>query len=328
MAKNELIPASENLLLMQTEQIREIVRQLPVEERAPWSKRAKAVCQYLRAAKEDYGKAYTIACASMENWRLLGLELPDLISPGRPGKKRRNVLPLTLGKLGVQKHESPRCQKMAEMASKEFDIWLGSLRDSKNYKLPSLFMPWGQGQSPAEVNLDEPGKYRVIYADPPWKYSDGRADVSAGGAVAKYELLGIDQLVAMDVAGIAARDAVLFLWATVPMLPESLQVIDAWGFEYKTHLIWDKVRPYYGNYSHVQHELLMVCTKGSCCPGEGSQLPRSIIQIEKGGHSFKPREFPDLIDALYPDGGRIELFARETREGWKSWGDQVTSSND
>ena len=322
-----LIPASENLLLMQTEQIRAIVRELPVEERAPWSRRAKAVCQYLRAAKEDYGKAYTIACAMMDNWRLLGLELPGLIKASRPKKKAGNHPDLTLGKLGVQPDESKRCQKVAEIPEKEFEQWLESLRDSDKYKLPTLFMSWGAEPSP-EVNLDEPGKYRVIYADPPWKYSDGRAAVSAGGAVAKYELLEIDQLVAMDVAGIATRDAVLFLWATVPMLPESMQVIDAWDFEYKTHLVWDKVRPYYGNYSHVQHELLMVCTRGSCCPGEGVQLPRSIIQVEKRSHSSKPKEFPDLIDALYPDGGRIELFARDTREGWSSWGDQVTDSSD
>ena len=143
MASTGLVPASENLLLKQTEQIREIVRQLPVEERAPWSRKAKAACQYLRAAKEDYGKAYTIACAMMENWRLLGLELPGLVSANRPKKKQSNVPPLTLGGLGIHKDESARCQKMAQISEKEFTEWLDSLRNEPKYQLPSLFTTAG-----------------------------------------------------------------------------------------------------------------------------------------------------------------------------------------
>ncbi len=140
MAKTGLVPASENLLLMQREQIRAMVRHLPVGERAPFSRRAKAACQYLRAAKEDYGKAYTIACAMMENWRLLGLELPELIKAGRPKKKPGNFNGLTLGGLGVDENESKRCQKMAQISEKEFTEWLDSLRNEPRYQLPSLFM--------------------------------------------------------------------------------------------------------------------------------------------------------------------------------------------
>ena len=176
-----------------------------------------------------------------------------------------------------------------------------------------------------EVELpDEPGKYRVIYADPPWKYGDERGTVAAGGAVAQYPLMSIESLCKMDVALLAAKDAVLFMWVTVPLADEALEVVDAWGFEYKTQLVWDKQRPFYGNYSHVQHELLYICTKGSCTPAKGVDLPHSIVSIKRTKHSAKPHEFYDLIETLYPRGKKIELFARNEREGWDCWGNEVS----
>lgn len=178
--------------------------------------------------------------------------------------------------------------------------------------------------APPTVVEDDPGKYRVIYADPPWQYGDER--VAAGGAVAQYPLMSIEQLCDMNVADLAAKNAVLFLWVTVPLLAESMDVIDAWGFEYKTHIVWDKQKPFYGNYSHVQHELLCLCTKGSCVPRKDSHLPRSIITIKKTRHSAKPHEFYELIESLYPDGNRIELFARNKRDGWESWGNEINAS--
>lgn len=178
---------------------------------------------------------------------------------------------------------------------------------------------------PVEVK-DEPGKYRVIYADPPWQYGDERGTVAAGGAVAQYPLMSIEQLCNMNVCELAAKNAVLFMWVTVPLLAESMEVIDAWGFEYKTHIVWDKQRPFYGNYSHVQHEILCICTRGSCVPAKDCQLPRSVLAIKKGKHSEKPHEFYELIEGLYPKGKRIELFARNERDGWESWGNEINAS--
>lgn len=175
----------------------------------------------------------------------------------------------------------------------------------------------------ATENLIEDSGYRIVYADPPWKYGDERGTVAAGGASAQYPLMSIDELCMMNVHEVAAKNAVLFLWVTVPLLAESMEVISAWGFEYKTHIVWDKKRPYYGNYSHVQHEILCICTRGSCVPTKECELPRSIIAIDKGKHSAKPHEFYDLIETLYPRGKRIELFARNQRDGWDSWGNEI-----
>lgn len=88
--------------------------------------------------------------------------------------------------------------------------------------------------------------------------------------------------------------------------------------------VWDKVRHNYGHYNSVRHELLLICTKGSYLP-QGKQLHDSVISIERSNeHSRKPEEFRQLIEQMYPQGRKIELFARgELPEGWKAWGNEV-----
>ncbi len=150
-----------------------------------------------------------------------------------------------------------------------------------------------------------------------------------GKAECHYPTLSIEQLCAMgeDVQAIAHRDSVLFLWATVPLMPEALAVMAAWGFTYKTHYIWYKVRHNVGHYSSVRHEVLLLGTNGSCVP-EG-QKPNSVVTIERTNeHSQKPAEFRQLIDTLYPNGPRIELFARgELPQHWRGWGNEVNDNN-
>ena len=89
---------------------------------------------------------------------------------------------------------------------------------------------------------NEPEKYTVIYADPPWEYGDPRDDVSAGGASAQYDLMSIKQLEKLPVKQMAAENAVLFLWVTLPLMDEALLLVRSWGFKYKTQLAWDKGR--------------------------------------------------------------------------------------
>ena len=172
---------------------------------------------------------------------------------------------------------------------------------------------------------NEPDKYTVIYADPPWQYGDER-NHATGGAAAQYPLMSLSEICGIPVQRLTATDAVLFLWVTAPLLAESMSVIDSWGFTYKTHLVWDKGRPFYGNYSHVQHELLCICTRGSCTPTDGAQLPKSVIAIPREQHSAKPHEFYEIIDELYPHGNRIELFARNRRDNWDAWGNEVNAT--
>jgi N6-adenosine-specific RNA methylase IME4 len=174
------------------------------------------------------------------------------------------------------------------------------------------------------------GRFRVLYADPPWKYGDERKDDNVGNAKGAekfgpaerhYPPLSLTELCSMDVKSRVAEDAVLFLWSTSPLLPDALEVIKAWGFTYKTSFVWDKVRHNFGHYNSVRHEFLLVATRGSCKP-DSSKLYDSVVQVERTSeHSRKPEEFRQIIDDLYRHGSRLELFARGvTPNNWKTWG--------
>lgn len=171
------------------------------------------------------------------------------------------------------------------------------------------------------------GKHRVIYTDPPWQYSDSRGGLDDYGSTAAethYPTMSVEQLCALDVKALAADDAVLFCWATFPLLPDALAVVKAWGFTYKTAIVWDKDRSNVGNYHNASAELLLICTRGSGTP-ETDVRPDQVQHVpHPGRHSAKPEEFREMIDAMYPSGPRIELFRRgEAPDGWAVWGNEA-----
>lgn len=248
-----------------------------------------------------------------------------------------------------QYSESPVVEKIPQLgdgrarehSAKAFNTNSRYVQDAKRIqeKRPELISKIKSGemtitQAKREIVRDEvkkelqlpSEKYRVIYADPPWNYSDKlSADLSNhyGGAEKHYPSMTIEQLCAMDVKSIADEDAVLFLWVTSPLLEECFSVIKAWGFKYKTSFVWDKVKHNMGHYNSVRHEFLLVCTRGSCTP-ENVKLFDSVQTIERTDkHSQKPEEFREIINTLYPSGRRIELFAREQAKGWEAYGNQL-----
>ena len=150
----------------------------------------------------------------------------------------------------------------------------------------------------AEKAVELPtGKYRVIYADPPWKYGDNRAGMEQyGPAERHYEAMTFTELAALDVESIAADDSVLFLWVTAPLIVSCLPIVKAWGFKYKAMFVWDKVKHNFGHYVSVRHELLLICTRGSCLP-DSPKLHDSVVSLERSQmHSEKPECFRNLID--------------------------------
>jgi len=178
-------------------------------------------------------------------------------------------------------------------------------------------------QKPDAPELPD-GKYRVLYADPPWQYSDKLVE-GYGPAENHYPSMSIRELCAMGeaVQEMSRENAVLFLWTTSPMLEDSFKVIHAWGFQYKTSFVWDKVKHNYGHYNSVRHELLLICTRGSCTP-DTKTLFDSVQRVERSDrHSEKPSRFREIIDTLYPHGKRIELFARGATDGWDVWGNEA-----
>lgn len=169
------------------------------------------------------------------------------------------------------------------------------------------------------------GTYRVLYADPPWQYSDDLIE-GYGAAEHHYPSMSLTDLRELKVRGreveeLAEDDAVLFLWATSPLLPQALDLMGEWGFSYKASFVWDKVRHNFGHYNSVRHEFLLIGTRGSCAPElEEGSLHDSVVSIERTEHSEKPEEFREIIGTLYPKGRRLELFARTEAAGWDSWG--------
>ena len=108
-------------------------------------------------------------------------------------------------------------------------------------------------------------KYKIIYADPAWKYNDKQNTTKLGGAEKHYSTMSIKELCELPIKNMTEKNAVMFLWTTSPLLEDTFKVIKAWGFKYKTSFIWDKVKHNtLGHYNSVRHELLLICTKGSC----------------------------------------------------------------
>ena len=169
-------------------------------------------------------------------------------------------------------------------------------------------------------------KYNIIYADPPWSYNDKQNTKILGGAIKHYNTMSIKELCELPIKNISEDKAVMFFWTTSPLLEDSFKVINSWGFKYKTSFIWDKVSHNMGHYNSVRHELLLICTKGSGNTPQVKKLFDSVQSIERSKkHSQKPEKFREIIDTLYPNGNRVELFAREKTDGWDAWGDEIES---
>lgn len=163
-------------------------------------------------------------------------------------------------------------------------------------------------------------EFDVIYADPPWAYDlDLRGDPQE-----HYSVMDTQKICDLKVP--SAKDAILFLWATNPKLKEALEVISAWGFTYKTNLVWIKNKFGTGYYFRGQHELLLLAVKGSIgCPDEKDR-PSSVVMATVEKHSQKPTSIREMIEQMYPNHKYLELFAREKARGWKSWGNEVTAN--
>ena len=126
----------------------------------------------------------------------------------------------------------------------------------------------------------------------------------------------------LAVPAISQTDSILFLWATSPKLAEALRVMAKWGFTYRTCMVWVKDRIGMGRYARQRHELLLIGAKGSLPTPAPEHRPDSVVEAPRGTHSQKPERFYEIIEVMYHNVSRIELFARNARPGWSAWGDQ------
>jgi N6-adenosine-specific RNA methylase IME4 len=169
------------------------------------------------------------------------------------------------------------------------------------------------------------GVFDIIYADPPWMYTSGNQhgkEEQETVLSSHYPSMPTDELCELPVAAMAAGDCVLFMWATCPCLEDAMRLIDAWGFQYKAQMVWDKVKHNVGHYVSVRHELLLICTKGQ--PPKVPKLVDSVYSEDRTEHSRKPEYFRTVIELMYPDARRVELFRRgNAPDGWAVWGNEA-----
>jgi len=171
-------------------------------------------------------------------------------------------------------------------------------------------------------------KFNIIYADPPWSYRD-KASAGNRGASFKYPVQSQEWICDLPVQDIADENCVLFLWVTMPHLGAVMQVIERWGFVYKTcAFTWvkrNKIKPTWfmgmGNWTRSNSELCLLGTKGK--PKRVDAGVHSIIDTPIERHSKKPDVVRNRIVQLCGDLPRIELFAREKTDGWNVWGNEV-----
>lgn len=175
-------------------------------------------------------------------------------------------------------------------------------------------------------------KYATIYADPPWRFQNRTGKVAPEHRrLSRYETMKLGDIKSLPVSQIAADKSHLYLWVPNALLPEGLAVMEAWGFDYKSNLIWEKVRKDgqpdgrgVGFYFRNVTEILLFGVKGSknrTLDPARSQV--NLIRAMKREHSRKPDEMVELIERCSP-GPFLELFARGDREGWDMWGNQAT----
>lgn len=171
-------------------------------------------------------------------------------------------------------------------------------------------------------------RYGVIVADPEWRFEPwSRTTGMDRAADNHYPTSCLEVIASRDVDSIAAGDSALGLWSTVPMLREALAVMEAWGFEYKTHWAWAKDRIGTGYWNRNAHEIFLLGTRGKIpAPAMGTQW-KSIIEAPAARHSAKPEIFLQMMEQYFPTLPKIELNRRGApRSGWDAWGNETTQS--
>tara|TARA_B100000519_G_scaffold24189_1_gene17103 strand:+ start:508 stop:1533 length:1026 start_codon:yes stop_codon:yes gene_type:complete len=321
-----------------------------IETGVEYLNKVKAIETWAKAEKKDAELQNIIAEQKLRTQRILGNLLKESNVTKNVGNRfidGKTLAPSkTLSSIGINKQQSSAFQKIASLPQEIFEEEIALAKEetnkrielttsrmitaAKNYQKEDKKKEWQEKvnkepQTNSFIDIFNTNKkFRVIYADPPWSYNDKKKAHLTGGATDHYQTMDLNEICDLPIKNLLEKDAVLFLWVTSPLLEDSFEVINKWGFKYKTSFIWDKVKHNMGHYNSVRHEFLLVATKGSCIP-DNKKLYNSVQSIERNNnHSEKPIEFINIIDDLYNYGDKIELFARELKkDNWFGWGNEL-----
>jgi len=184
---------------------------------------------------------------------------------------------------------------------------------------PALMPDWPWGDL-------RPGTYGLIMADPPWRFDLYSERGEEKSAQAHYRTMSLAEIAQLPVGELAARDCLLWLWATAPMIDQQIAIAARWGFTFKTSGVWVKTTSGgklafgTGYLLRNAHEPFIIATRGQ---PRTSRAVRSVIMAPAREHSRKPDEAFAAAAALVPDVPRLELFSRQRRVGWDTWGNEA-----
>lgn len=293
-----------------------------------------AVAKRLRILK---GKAAEAEASRVITLRRLG----EVIGPS-PGKgwragvtasenhdgepsENHDAKPLTQGQMDRRYH----ARLFADVELREYvdqEISDGLKKHPPRVSVSRLVKMCQRRRSLRDVPLPD-RRYSILLADPPWRYEG--AEAGNRQIENQYGTMTLERIKALGEEGKipAADDAVLFLWTTSPKLVEGVAVLKAWGFEYKTSMVWVKDKIGMGYYARQQHELILIGKRGEPPVPKPENRPSSVFHGQRLEHSAKPESVYELIESMYPEYERTddvtdfcEFFARSKRPGWQRWG--------
>lgn len=322
---NELVKLEEyQQALMDAESVEEVG-----VIRAKMETIAKTIAPRLARERFKWSKGYVKSCVKHgEMWNACENKMPEGGSPTSHSKKIYSENFISVNDAMFKNHmDAMICSRVSLLNLQDIKLYFDDCRG--NGKFPSLgglYVIWKMLNPPDPPPPLPPGTFNVICADPPWSY-DNQPE-QWGATILHYKAMTTEEICDLKIKEKADDDAVLFLWVTNPMIPDAFDVLDAWGFEYKTNIVWVKThlkRPGSGFYIRGRHELLFIATRGAFTPLNIKISPPigSVIRSPVREHSRKPPEAYKIIERLYPRTKRLELFAREKRRGWEVWGDET-----
>ena len=256
------------------------------------------------------------------------IESGEVATVGTKNERRYQV-----GNAVVHGAEVDRWRKLAAIPDAERERYYGSF---EKWSRDAMLKWWKSKSVEGEVVRNAVGvddcemtgdletlrgrKFGTIYADPPWAYGNQGTRAATGN---HYGTMSIADICGLPVADLAADSAHLHLWTTNAFLRESFEVIEAWGFEYKSCAVWCKPQMGIGNYVRVSHEFLMIAVKGDCKSFKKKNV-MSWFEHNRTKHSAKPDYWRRVIEENSPEP-RLELFGREQVPGWTIFGNQINT---
>ena len=252
----------------------------------------------------------------------LGKTLPKGSEP-KPRDESARTLSQAAAAVGMSRPTYEKAQAVIE-AAKENPAFRPLVDEmNRTGKVSGAFKKLQRTVAAEQINAEPPplptGPFRVIVADPPWRY-DARGDDPTHRAGNPYPSMTIAEIAAMPVEKLACDDAALWMWVTNSHLPEVWPIIESWGFTYKTMLTWAKDRMGTGDWLRGQTEHCLMCVRGK--PTILLTNQTTLLHGPLREHSRKPDEFYAMVETMCP-GSKVELFCREQREGWAVHGNEV-----